>query len=197
MGNEDNETCPAEGSNRRIHDAVVTCCSDDVGKPIAGRVGLGGVGVQIIRPWSDSTNVHEVPYKTRKQFGTFDNGIEIANVGEFALDMERYFGDARLNGERGIPSAPARTIEAVQASGQPISKSSVDEVCVRDSEHELSTVKMICSDVLCPQSTAGRALNFRERIQFVFSDQFQEHWIAQSRARNEAYRAILCNMSDE
>jgi hypothetical protein len=39
---------------------------------------------------------------------------------------------------------------------------------------------MIRSDFLCPQSTAGGALNFRERIQFVFRDQFAEHWIAQS-----------------
>ena len=175
----------------------MTGCSYGVGKPVAGRVALGGVGVQIIRPRRDTTNVDEVPDKTREHLGIVDDGIEIADVGEFALHMKRHFGDARLDGERGIPGAAAGTIEAVQGSGPPICESSVDVVCVRDSEHELSTVKMICTDLLCPQPTAGRALDFREGIQVVFSDQFQEHRIAQSRARNEARRAILGNVPDE
>jgi hypothetical protein len=82
--------------------------------------------------------------------------------------MERHFGDARFNDERSIPSASARTIKAVQASGQPIRERGIDEVRVRDSEHELSTVEMVCSDLLRPQSTASGALDLRKRVQFVF-----------------------------
>jgi hypothetical protein len=34
-------------------------------------------------------------------------------VGEFALHVKRHFGDARCNGERGIPGASPTTVEAL------------------------------------------------------------------------------------
>jgi len=62
---------------------------------------------------------------------------------------------------------------------------------VRDSEHELSAVEMISSDLLCPQAAAGGTLDFGERIQFFFCDQPAEHRIAEPCRRNEADCWIL------
>jgi hypothetical protein len=62
---------------------------------------------------------------------------------------------------------------------------------VRNPEHELSTVEVICSDLLRSKSTAGGALDFRKRIHFVFVDQLAQHRIAQSRRRNEADCPVL------
>lgn len=97
MGHESDETCSTWCPHRRIHDAIVASCSYGIGKPITSRVALGRIGVQAIRSWVDPANVDKIPNKARKHLCILNNGIEVADIREFALHMKRHFCNARFN----------------------------------------------------------------------------------------------------
>jgi hypothetical protein len=98
----------------------VASCPHGVSQSVTGGVAFRRVGIEAIGPWVDTAKIYEVSDKAGEHFGVLNDSIVIADVCEFALHVKRHFGDTRFDSERGVPSASARTVESVQAAGEPI-----------------------------------------------------------------------------
>src|ERR1700722_3659560 len=96
------------------------CRADRIGEQVSGGIARRRIGLEKVGSWCDSAQVDKSADEAGEQLRVIDGRVEVADIRELTLHVERDLGDTGVEFQRRIPRAPTWTVESIERSRQPI-----------------------------------------------------------------------------